>query len=388
MKPTRGDSIAPFYAMEAMKAANEREAAGHTVLHMELGEPGGGAPAPVIEAARELLRTRGAELGYTEALGIPELRQRIAQRYGETYGVELEPDRVIVTTGSSAAFLLGFLAAFGDGARIGLTEPGYPAYRNIVKALGMEAVGIATEADTRYQPTPELLDGAGALDGLVIASPANPTGTMLDRDALTALVGWARERGVRLISDEVYHGITYADAAVSVAGLTTEAVVVNSFSKYFAMTGWRLGWMVAPPELVRPVERLAQNLFLSPPALAQHAALAAFRCTGELDARVAGYARNREVLLEALPRAGFDRLAPADGAFYIFADVRGLTDDSAVFCARMLEETGVAATPGIDFDPRRGERFIRFSIAGPAAAMEEAARRLVAWQGGRGKAPV
>ena len=316
---------------------------------------------------------------YTEALGLPVLRRRIAERIREAYGVDVDPDRVAVTTGSSAAFQLGLLAAFEGGARIGVTEPGYPAMRNIVEALGMEAVGIPTHARDRYQPTPKVLADA-RLEALVVASPANPTGTMLDRAALSALVDWARADGVRLISDEVYHGITYGDAAVSVAELDPDAIVINSFSKYYCMTGWRLGWMIAPPELIPAIERLAQNLFLCPPTLAQHAALAAFECGAELDARVAAYARNRKVMLEALPRAGFDRLAPADGAFYLFADVGALTDDSTAFCARMLEETGVAATPGIDFDPRRGKRFVRFSIAGPAAVIDEAARRLVAWR--------
>ena len=362
-----------------MKVANAREAAGHPVLHMELGEPTGGAPAAVLAAAAEMLRSRAGELRYTEALGLPALRRRIAARVRETSGVAVDPERVAVTTGSSAAFQLGLLAAFDSGARIGVTEPGYPAVRNIVAALGMEAVGIPTRAEDRYQPTPEVLAEA-RLDALVVASPANPTGTMLDRAALSALADWARANGVRLISDEVYHGITYGDAAVSIAEVDPDAIVINSFSKYYCMTGWRLGWMIAPPEMIPPIERLAQNLFLCPPTLAQHAALAAFDCGDELDARVAAYARNRQVMLEALPRAGFDRLAPADGAFYLFADVSGLTADSVAFCARMLDETGVAATPGIDFDPRRGGRFVRFSFAGPAAVIEKAARRLVAWQ--------
>ena len=374
----RGEAITPFYAMEVMKAANERQAAGGAVLHMEIGEPGGGPPPSVLEAAAEALRA-GVPIGYTEALGIVPLRERIARHYADTHGLDLDPGRVVVTTGSSAGFMLAFLASFGTDAAIGLTEPGYPAYRNIVAALGMSPVAIATGPDTRFQPTAELLDRAGPLDGVVVASPANPTGTMLDRASLENLAAWSASRSVRVIADEVYHGITYGAAAGTFAALSDEAFVVQSFSKYFAMTGWRLGWMVVPQDLVRSVERLAQNLYISAPALSQHAAVAAFDDPAFLDAKVAGYARSRALLLEALPAAGFDQLAPADGAFYVFADVAALTNDSGEFCRRMLEETGVAATPGIDFDPHRGARFLRFSFAGPRADIAEAARRLSAW---------
>jgi aspartate/methionine/tyrosine aminotransferase len=375
----RGNEIAPFYAMEVLKAANDRQAAGGEVFHMEVGEPGGGAPEPVIAAAREALGT--AHLGYTEALGIPELRARIVRHYDEYYGVSVDFERVIVTAGSSGAFPLAFMAAFENGDRVALVAPGYPAYRNILLALDLEPVSIATGPESRFQPTPELLAAAGPLDGLLIASPANPTGTMLDRPALEALIAYCRQHGIRLISDEVYHGITYGRQAETLAGLWDQAVVINSFSKYFAMTGWRLGWMVVPEDLVRPLERLSQNLYISPPALSQHAAVVAFDCRTELDDKVAEYARNRELLLAELPQAGFDRLAPADGAFYIFADVAKLTNDSADFCRRMLEETGVASTPGIDFDTERGHAYLRFSFAGPHADMVEATRRLKAWLG-------
>ena len=377
----RGAGIAPFYVMEVMKAAVEREGGGGDVLHMEVGEPFGGPPPKVVEAAHGALES-GVMLGYTDALGIPPLRQRIAEHYRAAYGVDLDPARVVVTTGSSAGFILSFLASFDTGAVIGAGQPGYPAYRNTASALGYTSAGILTSADTRFQPTPELLDAGPKLDGLVVASPANPTGTMLDRAALQAIVEWCEAAGVRLISDEIYHGITFGTSAVSVAELTDDAFVINSFSKYFSMTGWRLGWMIVPADLVRPVERLAQNLYISAPALSQHAALAAFKDKAYLDARVAEYARNRALLLEALPRAGFDSLAPADGAFYIFADVSALTNDSPEFCRRMLNETGVATTPGIDFDPDRGTWFLRFSIAGSTATMEEAARRLIDWRSG------
>ena len=382
MTHRRGDSIAPFHAMEVMKSTARREASGRDVLHMEIGQPALGAPAPVVARAQALLADGGG-LGYTDALGQTRLRERIAEQYATFYGTEVEPERVVVTSGSSAAFVLGLLAAFGDGARIGLPEPGYPAYRSIVAALGMEPVGIPTEARSRFQPAAEHLEAASPLAGLLVASPNNPTGTMLDRNALIGVVQWCRERDVRLISDEVYHGISYGERALTVAGLTTEAIAVNSFSKYYGMTGWRLGWLVAPPDLLRPLECLAQNLFICASAIAQEAAVVAFDCAEELDRRVASYARNRALLLEALPRAGFTRLAPTDGAFYLFADVGELTDDSDSYCRRMLDEIGVAVTPGIDFDPVRGNRFLRFSFAGSESTVAEACRRLTAWNGGR-----
>ncbi len=375
----RGARIAPFYAMEVLKAANRRQAEGHDVLHLELGEPGGGPPPRAVAAAAEALKS-GTRLGYTEANGMPSLRTRIARHYRDTYDVDVDPAQVVITTGSSAGLLLGFLAAFGDGARIGVSEPGYPAYRNILSSLGMTAVGIPTDHAARFQLTLAMLDAALPLDGLVIASPANPTGTMLDASALAETAPWCAAHGVRLISDEVYHGITFGDRAATALGCSPDALVVNSFSKYYAMTGWRVGWMVVPADLLSAVERLSQNLYISAPTLSQIAAEAAFDDSAFLDAKVAGYARTRAHLLEALPRAGFDRLAPADGAFYLFADVSALTDDSAAFCERMLVETGVATTPGIDFDPQRGNRFLRFAIAGPEEQMLEAARRVAAWR--------
>jgi len=377
----RAEAITPFYAMEVLKAANEREASGENVLHMEVGEPAGGAPNSVTEAAIAALANVG-KLGYTEALGVSPLRNAIAAHYDRTYGVEVDPDRIVATTGSSGGFLLAFLAAFDAGDRVALAAPGYPAYRNILAALGIEAVILPTGPQSRFQPTPEMLAEAASsqrIDGLLIASPANPTGTMLDHDALGALVDHCSEQDIRIISDEVYHGITYGEDAETIVKLDDRAIAVNSFSKYFSMTGWRLGWMVLPQELIRPVERLAQNLFISPPTISQQAAVAAFDAGDELKAKVAGYARNREMLLRELPLAGFDNLAPADGAFYIFADVRSLTNDSAVFCKKMLAETGVAATPGMDFDTDNGHAYIRFSFAGAYDDMLEAASRLKTW---------
>ena len=371
--------IPAFIAMEVLRAANERAAAGHDVLHLELGQPGAGAPRAVIEAARRALERE--RLGYTEALGIPALRSRIARHYRETYDLAVEPAQIVVTTGSSGAFLLGFLAAFDPGDRIALASPGYPAYRNILLALDLVPVDVPTGPAEHFQPTPELLDRAGGnLAGLIVASPSNPCGSMIDRARFDALVAYCRTHDMRLVSDEIYHGITYGTEPVTAVALDPQAIVVNSFSKYYAMTGWRLGWMVIPPDLMRSVESLAQNLFISPPALPQHAGIAAFDCRDELDALVAHYAENRALLLEGLPAAGFEKFAPADGAFYLFADVANLTNDSEEFCRRMLEETGVATTPGVDFDTARGHRFLRFSFAGATGDIAEAIKRLRAWR--------
>ncbi len=374
----RGVEIAPFYAMEVLKAANDREAAGDDVLHMEVGEPGGGSPRLVLEAAEKALRS--SRIGYTEALGIHPLRERIARYYEEVHDTVVDPSQIAITTGSSGAFVLAFLAAFDPGNRVLLTTPGYPAYPNILKSVGVAPEILETGPETRFQPTPRLIAAAGpAPDGLLVASPANPTGTMLDREAMSRLADYCAENGIRLISDEVYHGITYGKPAVSALEFSESAIVINSFSKYYSMTGWRVGWMVVPQELVRSVEMLGQSVAISAPALSQYAALAAFDAGAELDAKVAGYARSRELLLRELPLAGFDKLAPADGAFYVFADVTRLTNDSMEFCRKMLAETGVATTPGIDFDPDRGHAFVRFSFAGDYDDVAEAARRIKKW---------
>jgi aspartate/methionine/tyrosine aminotransferase len=370
--------VPPFIVMDVMRAANERAAAGEDVLHLEIGQPGTPAPRAVLDAARRALDED--RIGYTDALGIPPLRQRLAGHYREAYGVEVDPGRIMVTTGSSGSFLLGFLAAFDVGDRVALAAPGYPAYRNILTALGVEPVLLPSAAEHRFQPTPELLDAVeGPLHGLIVASPSNPTGTMLDRASLGTLVDYCGARDMRLISDEIYHGICYGERAVSALEFGDRALVINSFSKYYSMTGWRLGWMVMPEDLLRPLECLGQNLFISAPTLSQLAGLAALDCREELDGYVAAYARNRELLLGELPQAGFDRLAPADGAFYLYAEVTHLTNDSEAFCRRMLAETGVAAAPGVDFDPQRGNSTLRFSFAGPEAEIAEAARRLKAW---------
>jgi aspartate/methionine/tyrosine aminotransferase len=378
MKVSRRGAIAPFFVMEVMKAAAVREATGRDVLHMEVGQPSTPAPRKVLAAATQALASD--KLGYTDALGIPPLRKAIAGHYRDYYGVSVAPERIVVTTGSSAAFLLAFLAAFDVGDRVAVAEPGYPAYRNIMRALGIEPVARPARAERNFHPTADLFETAENLAGVLVASPANPTGTMLNHAELKALVDATVRRDIRLVVDEIYHGITYGGRAETVLALTDQAVVVNSFSKYFSMTGWRLGWMVLPPDLLRQVECIAQNFFISPPSLSQVAAIASFDAYEELDANVARYAANRALLLNELPAAGFERLAPADGAFYIYADVSRLTNDAQDFCKRMLAETGVAATPGIDFDPPEGHRFVRFSFAGATADMAEAAKRLRAWK--------
>ena len=341
---------------------------------MEVGQPGTGAPKGATEA---VARALSAPLGYTTTLGLPELRRGIAQLYARWYGVELDPARVIVTNGSSGAFVLSFTALFDAGARVGMGLPGYPSYRQILKALDLVPVGIETRAENRYQPVPADLP---VLDGLIVASPGNPSGTMLDRAALAALIA-AQPRG--FVSDEIYHGLHYGARAVSALEISDEVHVVNSFSKYFSMTGWRVGWMVVPEDHIRPVERLAQNLFICAPHVAQVAALAALDCIDELEANRATYAQNRALMLEGLPKAGFTRIAPPDGAFYIYADVSDLTQDSRAFAAEILAEAGVAVTPGLDFDPGRGGRTLRFSYARATADIAEGLRRLQGFMGAR-----
>ncbi len=381
LKTSRRGAIPPFIVMDVLRAANERQAAGQGVYHLEVGQPGTGAPSVVVEEIRNAVG-RG-RMGYTDAMGVPPLRKRIARHYLDTYGVHVDPERVAVTTGSSGAFLLAFLSAFDVGDRVAVATPGYPAYRNILTALGVEVVEVLTFQEDGFRLTPELLkDAPGPLDGLVLASPANPTGTVVTRNELAALATYCSHAGIRLISDEIYHGITYGQNAHSALELTGEALVINSFSKYYSMTGWRLGWIVLPPELVRPVECLAQNFFISPPTLSQVAAVRVFEATDELNAHVARYARNRSRILETLPRVGILGWGPADGAFYILADVRNLTDDSEAFCRRMLAESGVAATPGTDFDPGRGSGYLRISFAGSEEEVGGAMEALEAWLGG------
>ena len=384
LKVGQGAFAPPFMVMDVISAANARQAAlppgAPGVIRMEVGQPGTGAPAGAVEAAHAALRS-GNPLGYTEAFGRRSLRERIAMHYREWYGLDLSADRVAVTVGASGAFPLAFLAAFDPGDRVAMAAPFYPPYVNIITALGMVPVIMEAGPETRFQPSVAMLEKLDPKpDGLIVASPCNPVGTMLHPDELAAIASWCDANGVRLISDEIYHGLHYDSAIATAAALSPSAVVVNSFSKYFSMTGWRVGWMVLPEDLVRPVECLAQNMFISAPHIAQIAAEAAFDCQDELRANIAGYRRSRDYLLGALPEAGFDRLSPAEGAFYLFADISDRSNDSMAFCARILAETGVAVTPGVDFDRNRGNRFLRFSYCGPEADMREAAARLKAWR--------
>ena len=381
LKVSQRGIIPPFLVMDIMQAAAEREAEKKAVYHLEVGQPGTPAPQGVLAVAKRALDEN--RLGYTLSMGIPELRAAIAKHYAKTYNVDLDPARVVVTTGSSAGFVLSFLSAFDSGDRVAMASPGYPCYRNILSAFGIEPVLLLTEAEHRFQPTPELLEKAvregGPIDGLIIASPSNPTGTMIGPDEMSALTEYCRENNIRLISDEIYHGLTYESAASTALAFEENAVIINSFSKYFSMTGWRLGWMVISEDLMRAVECLAQNLFISAPTLSQIGGVAAFDCEDELSANILKYKANRDLLLEQLPKAGFDRLAPVDGAFYIYADVAELTNDSLSFCRRILNETGVAIASGVDFDPDRGHRYVRFSFAETAEQVAGAAEALIDW---------
>jgi aspartate/methionine/tyrosine aminotransferase len=379
--PSERSAIAPFIVMDVMRAAAAEEASGKRVIHMEVGQPGTPAPRAAREAVKRALDTDN--LGYTLALGMEPLRERIARLYQERHGVAVSPDRIVVTSGSSAAFVVGFLGLFYAGAMVGLPAPGYPCYRHILTALGASPVVLETGPNTRWMPTAGQVEEAAVqqgLAGLLIASPANPTGTMLEPERLAEIVETCRRRGVWFISDEIYHGLTYGVPEATALQFSDDVVVINSFSKYFSMTGWRVGWMVVPPSLVRTMERLAQNLYISPPAVAQVAALGAFDGIDELEGNRRVYMANRDLLLRELPKAGLSKIVPADGAFYLYVDVGDYTDDSLAFAKAMLEETGVAATPGVDFDEARGRRFVRFSYSGTTEDMAEAARRLQAWR--------
>lgn len=373
----RGD-VAPFLVMEVLRAAGERAAQGKDVLHLEIGQPGFQAPKGAREAAARALETD--QLGYTDAFGIEPLRAKIAAHYKTAYGLDMAEARVAGTTGSSGGFLLAFLACFEPGDRVALADPSYPCYRNILKAVGVEPVAVPVGADTAFQPTPEALAKLGDIAGVVVASPSNPTGSMFQPGELHRLARWCDDNGVRLISDEIYHGLTYDGLPAETAAISPSAIVVNSFSKYYAMTGWRIGWCVLPDELADPFERLAQNLFISPPTLSQIAAAAAFDCTDELERNRAVYAENRRDLLSALTDRGLAPAAPPDGAFYIYVDASPVSNDSAALCRAMLDEIGVAATSGLDFQPTGGDRYIRFSFCAGREDVAEAARRIRTWR--------
>ncbi|MBM7482376.1 aspartate/methionine/tyrosine aminotransferase [Bradyrhizobium sp. USDA 3686] len=380
LAPSRRSDVPPFMVMDVMAAAARIEAAGGHVIHMEVGQPAAGAPKTAIAAAHAALEA--GRIDYTSALGIPSLRERIARHYRDAYGCDVSPERVVVTTGSSGGFILAFLAMFEPGDRVAVTVPGYPPYRHILTALGCEPVLIETTNETRHALTGEALLAAhrkAPLKGVLVGSPANPTGTMMSREALAGLIAAAEDAGIRFISDEIYHGLDYAFPAVTAAALSDHALVINSFSKYFCMTGWRVGWMVLPEILVRPIERLQQNLSISVPSLSQIAAEAAFDGAAEMEEIKHGYQENRRILIEGLPKAGLTRFLPADGAFYLYADVSDFTSDSFEFAKQMLEQAHVAVTPGLDFDPIHGRSFIRLSYARSAAEMREAVDRIAHW---------
>ena len=381
MKISRRGTVDPFIVMDVMEAARAAEAPDGAwpdgVIHMEVGQPGTPAPRRAREAAANAIMQ--GPLGYTVALGLPALRERISQLYRDWYGLDVPAGRVVVTSGSSAGFLLSFLACFDAGDTVATVAPGYPSYRNILTGLDLKVRELAGTEAADWRATAALLRGAGAFDGALVASPSNPTGSMLDREALGDIIAATHANGATFISDEIYHGLHYADRAVSALELADDVIVINSFSKYFSMTGWRVGWMVVPEALVRPIERLAQNFFICPPHVSQVAALAAMDAQDECEANRAVYARNREILLAELPGCGLPRIAPCDGAFYLYAQVDHLTDDSRTFCRRMLAEAGVAATPGLDFDPARGGGFVRFSFARSTDDILEGVRRLKGW---------
>ena len=379
LTPSKRSAVPPFIVMDVMTAAAAAEAAGKRVVHMEVGQPAAPAPRTALDAAKAALERR---IAYTESLGIPSLRARIARHYGETYGLDLDPARVAVTTGSSGGFVLSFLSLFEPGERVALANPGYPPYRHILAALGCEPVLIDTTAETRWALTGEAIlaeHRRKPLAGVVIASPANPTGTMMTAEALGELIALCEGEGIKVISDEIYHGLDYAFAAETAAKLSPNTLVINSFSKYFCMTGWRIGWMVVPDTLVRTIDRLHGNLAISVPTLAQIAAEAAFDGRDEMEAVKHGYEENRRILVEGLPKTGLDKFFPVDGAFYLYADISRFSDDSLAFARQMLDEAGVAATPGIDFDPRHGHQYLRFCYAGSAPEMHEAVERIGDW---------
>ena len=373
MKNSSRGAIDPFIVMDVMEAARREEEAGRSIIHMEVGQPGTPAPKGAIETLKAKLRHD--PLGYTVALGIPELRKKISCLYSDWYGLDLSPDRIIITPGSSGAVILAFTALFDTGDRVGIGAPGYPSYRQILKALELLPVDIETHHHNRFQPTVQDIL-ANNLSGFLAASPANPTGSMLDRKMLTSLVETSVEAGVSFISDEIYHGLEYETKAVSALEITDDCYVINSFSKYFSMTGWRVGWMVVPEAHIRQVERLAQNLFICAPHVSQVAALAAMDCKEELIKNVKVYAENRRLMLEGLPKLGFDKISPPDGAFYIYADISRYSNDSLSFARSLLEKAGVAVTPGLDFDPKRGSSTLRFSYARSTNDIREGLRRL------------
>ena len=373
MKKSNRSNVDPFIVMDVMEAARKAEQSGKNIIHMEVGQPGTPAPKLANETVEKQIQSNN--LGYTVALGLPELRSRISKLYGEWYNLDLNPERVIITTGSSGAFILSFATLFDQGNRVGIGSPGYPSYRQILKAQSLIPVDIETDLQNKFQPLPEDII-SNNLNGLLVASPANPTGSMLDKSSLEKLIVTCKENDVSFISDEIYHGIEYETKSVSALEITDDCYVINSFSKYFSMTGWRIGWMVVPEDHVRQVEKVSQNLFICPPHVSQIAALAALDAKDELNENVKVYKKNREILLKELPDAGFTTFSPPDGAFYIYVDISKFSKDSLNFCKKVLNEAGVAITPGLDFDQNRGSSTIRLSYARSTEDIIEGTKRL------------
>ena len=382
LKVSKRSDISVFRVLDILRVVNERIAQGEDIIHMDAGQPCDGAPQEALEHLVNVMNEQ-PRLGYTEATGLPVLRQRIARWYQEQYGVDVTPDQVALSVGASGAFLLTFLSVFEAGDKVALAAPGYPAYRNILKALDIEPLEIETTVQTNYQPTIEDLErthaNEGPIEGLIIASPSNPTGTILSPDELKAICEWCEKNEVRLIADELYHRVTFEDPAETILRYSETGIVVNSFSKYFAMTGWRLGWVVLPTNLAPRIKAMAESLFVSPPAPSQHVALEVFNHKDKLDEYVLKYKKNLEILREELPKAGFDKLSDTKGAFYLYADISHLTDDSEKFCKDLLDTAKVSMTPGVDFDTQRGHQTIRISFAGPVEEIREACRRLKNW---------
>ena len=373
--------VEPFHAMDVLALANQRLSEGHPVISLAVGQPAHPAPKPARLAAKDALDI--GRLGYTEALGTPRLKNRICEHYQRRYGVDISPDRIAITTGSSAAFNLSFLALFDAGDRVVITRPGYPAYRNILKALDLDVVEIAVGPETGFTLTPEVLEAAaldgGRISGVLLASPANPTGTVTGAKALQDLMDYCATNNIRFISDEIYHGLTFDGDETTALSLSDSVIVINSFSKYFCMTGWRVGWMVLPEDLIRPIERLAQSLYISPSELSQIAATASFDGIDELEMVKETYRRNGELLKKRLPDIGFDIASPMNGAFYAYVSANQFTNDSMQFCRDMLMSINVAATPGLDFDPVDGHSTMRFSFAGSESEISEGLDRIEQW---------
>lgn len=380
LKISSRSEIPEFRALDILRMVNERIEAGEDILHLEAGQPCFGAPQPALDYAAKMLIDNPKQ-GYTEAMGLLELRQRISEYYNDFYSCTVDPKNIVITMGASGAFLLGFLAVFDKGDKVAIAAPGYPAYRNIFKALGIEVIEIETTEQTNYQPYVSTLEKLDTdIDGLLIASPSNPTGTIIPDDELKAIVAWCKKKNVRLIADELYQRVTYGTTAQTALKYTNDALIVNSFSKYFALTGWRLGWMVMPDNVTPRVKALAESLFVSPPTLSQHVAYKTFDHLDILDGYVMHYQNNLNILKQELPKAGFNKLSNTQGAFYLYADIQDFSNDSEEFCRRMINEAGVATTPGIDFDLTRGNHTIRISFAGPESDIVEACKRLRNWQ--------